>query len=78
LQSIKNHKVKILEPLKSEAITTYKRLILKGMEESIAFCVISAFKNGKSALEISDLIDLPLEQVKTIIEEYLKSEPLKS
>jgi hypothetical protein len=59
-------------------MTTYRRLILKGKEEGIAFCVVNAFKNEKSAIEISNLIDLPLEQVKIIIEEYLKSEPLKS
>jgi flagellar biosynthesis/type III secretory pathway protein FliH len=50
----------------------------EGRKIGRAFCVTSAFKNGKSALEISDFFALPLEEVKTIIEEYLKSEPLKS
>jgi hypothetical protein len=63
-----------LDSLKSEAMTTYQRFINIG----IAICVVNAFKNGHIALEISNFSDLPLEQVKTIIEDYLKSEPLKS
>jgi hypothetical protein len=54
----------------------YRKDIEKAYQEGIkigrAFCVTSAFKNGKSALEISNFLDLPLEEVKTIIEEHLK------
>jgi hypothetical protein len=67
------------------ATTDFERLIFRmyrkdiekayqdGIKIGTAFCVTSAFKNGKSALEISDFFALPLEEVKTIIEEYLKS-----
>jgi hypothetical protein len=60
----------------------YRKDIEKAYQEGVkigrAFCVTSAFKNGKSALEISDFFNLPLEKVKIMIEENLKSEPLKS
>lgn len=83
-----------LSTLESIATTDFERLIFRmyrkdiekayqegyeeGRKEGRAFCVTSAFKNGKSVLEISDFLALPLEEVKNIIEEYLKSEPLKS
>jgi hypothetical protein len=55
----------------------YRKDIEKAYQEGIkigrALCVTGAFKNGKSALEISNFLALPLEEVKTIIEEYLKS-----
>jgi hypothetical protein len=64
----------MLEPLKSEAMTTYKRIINKGKIEGIEIPVINAFKRGHSVLEISSFNDLPIEQVRSIIEKYLKSQ----
>jgi hypothetical protein len=51
-------------------MTTYKRIINKGTE----IPVINAFKKGYSVLEISAFNDLPVEQVRLIIEKYLKSQ----
>lgn len=61
---------KLSEPLKSEAMTTYKRLVNKGVE----IPVINAFKNGYNVQQIVDIMDLPLEQVRSIIEKHLKSQ----
>jgi hypothetical protein len=65
------------------ATTDFERLILrmcrkkieKEIEEDVT---IHFYKKGYSAEEISDFKDLPLEKVKIMIEENLKSEPLKS
>jgi hypothetical protein len=51
-------------------MTTYKRLVNKGFEIPL----INAFKKGRSILEISSFNDLPIEQVRSIIEKYLKSQ----
>jgi hypothetical protein len=68
----------MLEPLKSETMTTYKRIINKGevdgIEKGVQIPVINAFKKGHSVLEISTFNDLPVEQVRSIIEKYLKSQ----
>jgi hypothetical protein len=67
-----------LDSLKSEAMTTYKRIINKGevdgIEKGVQIPVINAFKKGHSILEISSFNDLPIEQVRSIIEKYLKSQ----
>jgi hypothetical protein len=56
----------------------YRKKIEKEIEAGVAIYVTNAFKNGHTALEISDFFNLPLEKVKIMIEENLKSELLKS
>jgi hypothetical protein len=66
----------MLEPLKSEAMTTYKRIINKGVEQGAEReterYVINFFKKGNNLEQIASLLELPLEKVRSIIEKYLK------
>lgn len=77
---------KLVEPLKSEAMTTYKRLINKGHEEGrekgreegtdreVERSVVSVFKKGNNIEQTASLLELPLDKVRSIIEKYLKSQ----
>ncbi len=68
----------IPEPLKEEAMSTYDFFVKKGMdkgiEKGIEIPVVNAFKRGNNAEQIADFMDLPLEKVKTIIENYVRSQ----
>jgi hypothetical protein len=59
-------------------MTTYKRIINKGevegIEKGVQIPVINAFKNGYNVQQIVEIMDLPLEKVRSIIEKYLKSQ----
>lgn len=46
----------------------------KGFEEGVKANILTIFKKGKSAEEISELLDLPLQEVQNIIESFQKSE----
>jgi hypothetical protein len=73
---------KFSEPLKSEAMTTYKRIINKGQIEGIEIgaereterYVINFFKKGNNIEQIASLLELPLGKVRSIIEKHLKSQ----
>jgi hypothetical protein len=61
------------------ATTDFEQLVLRlyrtRMEKETT---IHFYKKGYSAEDISDLVELPLEQVVTTIGNYLKFKPLKS
>jgi predicted HTH domain antitoxin len=44
-----------------------------GIEKGIEKITIRQFQKGKSLVEIADIVGLPIEQVKEIIERYKKS-----
>jgi hypothetical protein len=51
-------------------MTTYQNIVNRGTE----LPVTSAFKRGHNVLEISTFNDLPVEQVRSIIEKFQKSQ----
>jgi predicted transposase YdaD len=67
-------------------MTTYQNVfndgkiqgIEEGIEKGIEILVINAFKKGFSVPQIVEIMDLPVEQVRSIIEKYLKSQGHKS
>jgi predicted transposase/invertase (TIGR01784 family) len=69
---------KFSEPLKSEAMTTYKRIVNKGVEQGRELekeeNVKNAFLEGYKVEEIAAFLKIPMDKVKTIIEKYQKSQ----
>jgi predicted HTH domain antitoxin len=73
---------KFSEPLKSEAMTTYKRLVnkgkiegkIEGKVEEREEIVINAFTEGYKVEEIATFLKMPLDKVKFIIEKFQKSQ----
>jgi DNA-binding NarL/FixJ family response regulator len=68
----------MLEPLKSEAMTTYKRIVnkgkIEGKVEEREEIVINAFTEGYKVEEIATFLKMPLDKVKSVIENFQKSQ----
>jgi predicted transposase YdaD len=55
-----------------------KKGIEEGTEKGIEILVINVFKKGFSVPQIVEIMDLPVEQVRSIIEKHLTSQGHKS
>jgi hypothetical protein len=54
-------------------MSTWDNLIAEGVEKGIEKVTIRQFQKGKSLEEIVDIVGLPVEKVKEIIDRFKKS-----